>query len=221
MYALQQVCIWGGVHAGFLFWGLRYPFSYRTFKLSGRARYAHIISILLAVLVPLPGALVHLEGGYVLTGSPSLVCAGRNTDYTYYTFILPLSIILAVTTCLLVLIFSIILKVRKKVQQGVPVIDPRMGQRGRLNFWICPWVPAVTPVVATPWAALDEVACMIDMMKFLERFIRGSLDPSSHVGEERSACLCMHHLSDHVRVVSVVFNCDSKLLSKLATKLYC
>ena len=113
MYALQQICIWGGIHAGFLFWVLKYPFSYRTFKLTNRIRYAHVISVLLAVVLPLPGALIHLKGGFVVTGNPALVCAGRNTDYTYYTFILPLSVILAVTTCLLVLIFSIILKVHK------------------------------------------------------------------------------------------------------------
>jgi hypothetical protein len=105
------VCIWGGLHAGFVFWGLRYPFSYRTFKLLGRARYAHIISVLVAVLLPLPAALIHLKGGYVITANPSLTCAGRNTDYTYYTFVLPLSVMLTITTCLIVLIFWTLLKV--------------------------------------------------------------------------------------------------------------
>lgn len=91
---------------------MRYPFNYRMFKLSGRIRYAHISSVILAVVVPLPAALVHLKGGYVITASPTLVCAGRNTDYNYYTFILPLSIILTITMCLLVLIFWTVLKVR-------------------------------------------------------------------------------------------------------------
>lgn len=91
---------------------MRYPFSYRVFKISGRIRYAHIISIILALVIPLPGALVHLKGGFVLTASPTVVCAGRSTDYNYYTIVLPLSIVLTITTCLIVLIFWTVLKVR-------------------------------------------------------------------------------------------------------------
>ena len=104
--------IWGGLHAGFLFWSIKYPFNYRMFKLAGRTRYAHIISVVLAVVVPLPLALAHLKSGFIITANPSLVCVGRNRDYTYYTFILPISIIVAITSNLLVLIFWTVLKVR-------------------------------------------------------------------------------------------------------------
>lgn len=110
-YSLQQICIWGALHAAFIYWGMRYPFSYRMFKISGRIRYVHVISVILAVVAPLPGALIHLKDGYIITANPSVICAGRNTDYTYYTFILPLSVVLAITMCLLVLIFWTVLKV--------------------------------------------------------------------------------------------------------------
>ena len=101
-YCSEQITIWGGLHAVFLFWGVRYPFSYRQLKISGRIRYAHIISVILAVVVPLPAALVHLKDGYIITANPTLVCAGRNTDFLYYTFILPISVVLVIATCLLV-----------------------------------------------------------------------------------------------------------------------
>ena len=140
MYTLQQVCLWGGLHTGFVFWAMRYPFSYRAFSISTRIRYAHVISVILAVVIPLPGALIHLKGGYIIIGNPSLVCAGRNTDYTYYTFILPLSVLLAITTCLLVLIFWTLLK----------VVDMHQNNGSSLFLKGCPPPPPPPLQKATP-----------------------------------------------------------------------
>lgn len=103
-YCLEQISMWAMLHAVFLFWGVRYPFNYRQLRVSGRIRYTHIISVVLAIVVPLFPALINLKGGYVLTTIPSLACAGRSTEYIYYTIILPVSVILAIITCLLALI---------------------------------------------------------------------------------------------------------------------
>ena len=65
------------------------------------------------VIVPIPSALLPLIDGYVVTATPTIVCAGRNLDVTYYTFILPMSVTLGTTSCLLVLIVWTIFKVRK------------------------------------------------------------------------------------------------------------
>ena len=99
----------------FLFWGVAFPFSYRSFKESGRVRYAHIISVILILVVPLPLALVHLKEGYTITATPPYGCFGMHRDYNFYAFIFPLSIVLAITTCLMALIFWIIFKVRKSI----------------------------------------------------------------------------------------------------------
>ncbi len=103
--------VWTALHIAFLFWGVSFPFSYRQLTISGRIHYAHIISVLLALLLPLPGALVPLKEGFVITHYPTIACIGRNADYNYYLLILPICIILGVTSCLATLRFCIAVKV--------------------------------------------------------------------------------------------------------------
>ena len=111
VYCLEQISIWAALRAVFLFWAVKFPFSYRNLLSSGRIRYAHIISVLLAVIIPLPSALVFLKDGFLNNRNPGIVCIGRNIDHIYYLLILPISIFDAVTSCLLLLIFWIVLKV--------------------------------------------------------------------------------------------------------------
>ena len=98
--------MWAVLHAVFLFWGVSFPFSYRQLRISGRIHYAYIISVLLALTLPLPSALIPLKDGYLNFRNPALSCVGRNVDYSYYILVLPLSIVLGVTSCLLVLTFT-------------------------------------------------------------------------------------------------------------------
>ena len=114
-YCIEQFCVWSMFHAAFLFWSVNFPFSYRQLRISGRIHYAHIISVLLALTLPLPGALVHLKDGYLIAFNfnPTIFCAGRNADYNYHTFYLPLSVFLCVTSCLLVLTCWTLFKVGK------------------------------------------------------------------------------------------------------------
>ena len=110
-YCLEQVCVWAFLHGIFLITAVLFPFNYRELRISGRIHYAHIISVVLDVIIPLPAALVHLEDGHIAFISPALLCRGRNGDYTYYTFILPVSIIMCITSYLLVVIIWTIFKV--------------------------------------------------------------------------------------------------------------
>ena len=110
-YCILQILMWAVVHAIFLFWAVHYPFSYRLLRVSGKMRYAHIISVLLALIIPLPGALIPLKDGFITTRNPTLVCVGRNVGFTFYTLILPLSIIIGITLCLLLFTFWTLFKV--------------------------------------------------------------------------------------------------------------
>lgn len=109
-YITEQFCVWMFLHALFMFWGVVFPFNYRELKLN-YLRHAHIISVVLGLVLPLPAALAPLKDGYVVMVHPTLACAGRNTDITYYTLVLPLSIPLALTSILLTLMFWTIFKV--------------------------------------------------------------------------------------------------------------
>lgn len=110
-----------------LFWGVKYPFSYRKAKNKGKTRYAHAAGGLLAVLLPLT-VLVNLNDGYRISVDSPYNCIGRNPDYRYYTFFLPLSIIVAATSFLLVLVFWIIF--REFVLMKV-LLGKEMGRVGK------------------------------------------------------------------------------------------
>ncbi len=113
-YSVWQVCVLIMMYIAFMFWAVLFPLSYRQLKISGKIRYAHIISVVLAVVVPLPGALIILKEGYTLTPNPPYTCIGRDADYNYYAFTLPICVICATTTCLMAIIFWTILKVVNK-----------------------------------------------------------------------------------------------------------
>ena len=111
-YSLMQTCVWAVLDAVFFFWAIVAPFSYQQFKLSGRIRIAHIISVLLGLLVPLPAALLHLaDGGYSQFFSLVLYCLPRNRKYIYYTFLLPISIFTGITIFIQIYIIWTIFKV--------------------------------------------------------------------------------------------------------------
>ena len=111
-YCLMQYTVWSAMHFIFMFWSIEFPFSYRQLKISGRIRYAHVGSVVLAILIPLPAGLIHLKDGYINSLIPTIGCVGYHSDFNYYTLVLPLSVLVAITTCLLVLIIWTLFKVR-------------------------------------------------------------------------------------------------------------
>ena len=111
VYSLEQICILAVLNSMFLFWSVAFPISYRQFKISERIRYTHIICVVVAVVIPIPGGLVHLKDGFIFVGNPAGPCVGRNSDYNFYLFVLPISITLMIVSCLLVLTIWTIFKV--------------------------------------------------------------------------------------------------------------
>lgn len=84
--------------------GSNIPYQlYRNLYASGKMCYAHIISILVALVLPLPGALAPLMDGFLNTQNPPVFCIRHCIDFVYYFTALPLSIIVAVTSCLFAL----------------------------------------------------------------------------------------------------------------------
>ena len=110
-YTGMQTSMWAVLDAVFFFWAIVAPFSYQQFKLSGRIRIAHIISVLLGLLVPLPTPLIQLVYGYTNYYAPVIYCIGYDGDYIYYTWLLPNSIIIGITTFLQIYIIWTIFKV--------------------------------------------------------------------------------------------------------------
>jgi hypothetical protein len=103
--------MWALLHAFFLNWAVRFPVSYRQLRTSVRIRYAHIISVVLAVTLPLVSPCVILKDGYLTVASEALFCVGRNFDLNYYAVILPASLLIGMTLFLLVFLFWTLFKV--------------------------------------------------------------------------------------------------------------
>ena len=106
--------MWAVLDAVFFFWAIVSPFSYQQFKLSGRIRIAHIISVLLGLLVPLPPPLIQLVFGYTQYYAQVIFCAGNNSDYLYYTWLLPITIFIGITAFLQIYIINFGLYLRYK-----------------------------------------------------------------------------------------------------------
>jgi hypothetical protein len=128
-YCSAQVCVWLASHVTFLFWAVNFPFSYRGLWASGRIKYAYITVVLLALVIPLPGALVPLKDGYFAARNPTLFCTGRNTDHRYYTFVLPISIMSGTNAYLLILICWKIVEVRVILKPGTPRVKSSNSTR--------------------------------------------------------------------------------------------
>ena len=110
-YGVLQLGYLVVVNAAVIVWGLLVPFHYRKAKALGRTHYIHIAIIISALLLPLPLSLAHLKDGFIGLESPVTVCVGRNSDLSYYSFALPVSILFCTGTVLLVLVGREIFKV--------------------------------------------------------------------------------------------------------------
>ena len=85
----------------------------KKFKLGTKIKYIHITSVILAVVVPIILPLLHLIDGYTIGPNPIIEsCSGRNASLNYFLLILPVSILLAFTSSLFVIVFWTILKVQ-------------------------------------------------------------------------------------------------------------
>ena len=111
-YRTLQIGLLVMFHALGLCWGIMFPSHYRRLKTEGRIKYIHVTTVVLALVLPAISALLHLIDGYSIAPGPIDVCIGQNMAVTYFTTILPVSILLAMATLVLVIMFWKILKVR-------------------------------------------------------------------------------------------------------------
>ena len=111
-YGVIQIGLWTLFFTLGVSWGIFFPFHYQRFKSTRRLKYIHTASIVLSIVLPVIPISIQLKDGYHISESPRrAICIGRNIDAIFYAFLLPFSILSAVITTLLVLIFWKILKV--------------------------------------------------------------------------------------------------------------
>ena len=110
-YGLAQLGLLILFHAVGLCWCVVFPFHFRKIKAEEKLKYIHVTTLLIALFLPTVPALLHLKEGYGIASSPTTICFGRSVAVTFFSLILPLSIILAIATAILVTTVWIIFKV--------------------------------------------------------------------------------------------------------------
>ena len=75
-----------------------------------------------ALVFPAILALLNLIDGYSIAPGPIDACTGGNVTITYFTTILPVSVLLAMATSVLVILFWKIFKVRNTMWHAIDII---------------------------------------------------------------------------------------------------
>ena len=120
-YVLGQLALWWLFHIVSLFWKIKFPFHARSFEMSGKFKYIHIICVIVGIMLPLLPIIssmakfavdirkqnnnstsqikndLFLSGGlgFRSTRFPAILCSGTDADVIFYSVILPIDIILA------------------------------------------------------------------------------------------------------------------------------
>ena len=96
-------------HIVILFWRIVFPFHARTYETRGYFRYVHIVMVIAAIVLPLESVGVLLgTGGLIIPRFPPISCYARETDASFFAFVLPITFISATGVSLLVIILWVI-----------------------------------------------------------------------------------------------------------------
>lgn len=131
-YVFGQIALWWIIHTVTLLWKVLFPFHSRSFENSRRYKhlqYAYVMAALFIPLIPIITLMskfavdvnhkakngtssleLFISGGmgYLSLRSPPLLCIGVDRDAMFYSFALPLNLILAVgCTLILIILWSI------------------------------------------------------------------------------------------------------------------
>ena len=112
-----------------VFWGIYFPFHYKRFKDTGQLKRVHITAIIVAITLPALPALALLRDGYHISQFP--FCTGRSLNTIFYGFVLPFSVLSAITTTLMTLILWNILKVHTvfiRIEAAPRIVAARMRE---------------------------------------------------------------------------------------------
>ena len=101
-FLLHMSFIWF-CHIVAMFTKLKWPFFARRIALAGYSRYCHALCLSLSTVLSILPVVVVLEtSGFATFTFPPLFCTPTNRKVTFYSIILPISILLAAGSSLLI-----------------------------------------------------------------------------------------------------------------------
>ena len=113
-----QVAVWWFCHVVSVFWGIRFPFHFRSFKAAHCLKYIYVPMVIVGLVLPALPVIVSFTAGepsrrgFGLSTFPPTNCDSlQSAPATFYSLVLPVNLILVTGIPLLVIIFWIIHKV--------------------------------------------------------------------------------------------------------------
>ena len=105
-YFLVQGVLWWLFNICAIFWKVQFPFHSRYYDKTNQTRKIHIACVVVALNLPiLAPVIISTTGGFTFSRFPPIVCVGRGVDANFYAVVLPTTLICAIGTTLLLLIF--------------------------------------------------------------------------------------------------------------------
>ena len=120
-YTLMQLTVWWLLHTTFLFWKIQFPFHSRSFEVTHRIKYIHIVCIIVGFLFPLVPIVTSMADfavdlkssnssqsfvdggmGFTITRFPPILCTGSDRDAVFYSVVFPINLALAIGCTLLI-----------------------------------------------------------------------------------------------------------------------
>ena len=103
---LLQAFLWWIFHVLAIFWKVHFPMHSRYYDKMHRTRYIHVTCVIVALTLPMvPLIPTSINGGFIMPRFPPVLCVGRDADSSFYSFVIPIVLLIGAGTNLLVLIF--------------------------------------------------------------------------------------------------------------------
>ena len=105
-----------------LFWRIRFPFHAKQFESRGHFRYVHVMMVIVAVLLPLEslGAILG-SGGVIIPRFPPILCFAKETDVSFFSFVLIVSIVMAMGVSMIAIILWVLIAKLGRLQKNLKV----------------------------------------------------------------------------------------------------
>ena len=112
MFLLLHMSLLWFLHVVTMFIKLKWPLMSRRVALAGYYKYLHVLCFLISSIMPILPIVVVLEtSGFATFTFPPLFCTPTNREVTFYSIILPVSVLLATGSSLLIIVLWIVWQV--------------------------------------------------------------------------------------------------------------
>ena len=111
-YVLLQLSFWWIMHTMFIMWSILFPFHFKNTARRGRAKYFLLVALAVGIVLPfIPFIAAQTTGGFTYGMIIPPLCSPVELAVTYYSLVLPISIMLVLGVSMMAVVLRTIMKV--------------------------------------------------------------------------------------------------------------